>query len=43
MIADEPQVLRLMFNEPVAPLVMRLTAPDGKQIEPKVYFRVRWP
>ena len=36
VIADAPRAVRLMFNEPVAPLVMRLIAPDGKQIEPKV-------
>ena len=36
IVADAPRVMRLMFNEPVAPLVMRLIAPDGEQIESKV-------
>src|SRR5207248_11793786 len=31
-----PEVLKLIFNEPVAPLVMRLIAPNGEVITPSV-------
>jgi copper transport protein len=34
--ADPPALLRLTFNEPVTPLVMRLIAPDGSAITPAV-------
>lgn len=29
LVAEPPAMLRLTFNEPVTPLVMRLIAPDG--------------
>jgi copper transport protein len=29
ILAEPPATLRLTFNEPVTPLVMRLVAPDG--------------
>lgn len=35
VLADAPRILRLTFNEPVAPLVMRIIGPDGSQMEPK--------
>src|SRR5262245_13628289 len=34
MLAEPPAVLRLTFNEPVSPLVMRLIGPSGEVITP---------
>jgi copper transport protein len=34
LVAEAPAVLRLTFNEPVTPLVMRLIAPDGTASTP---------
>jgi copper transport protein len=34
MLAEPPTVLRLTFNEPVSPLVMRLIGPSGEVITP---------
>ena len=34
MLASSPAVLKLTFNEPVSPLVMRLIGPDGAVIAP---------
>src|SRR5262245_31956560 len=34
MLAEPPAVLRLNFNEPVSPLVMRLIGPSGEVITP---------
>jgi copper transport protein len=34
LVAEPPSELRLMFNEPVTPLVMRLIAPDGTATTP---------
>jgi copper transport protein len=36
VLADAPKVLRLDFNEPVSPLVLRLIGPDGQASAPKV-------
>jgi len=36
VLADSPATLRLNFNEPVTPLVMRLIGPDGAAITPTV-------
>ena len=34
VLAQAPAVLRLSFNEPVTPLVMRLIGPDGEAVTP---------
>jgi copper transport protein len=34
MLSEPPAVLRLIFNEPVSPLVMRLIGPSGEVIAP---------
>ena len=34
MLAEPPAVLKLVFNEPVSPLVMRLIGPSGEVIAP---------
>jgi copper transport protein len=36
MLAQAPATLRLTFNEPVSPLVMRLVAPSGEVISPQI-------
>jgi len=36
MLAQAPATLRLTFNEPVSPLVMRLVAPIGDVISPQI-------
>lgn len=35
MLAEPPAVLKLVFNEPVSPLVMRLIGPSGEVIAPE--------
>ena len=39
LVAQPPAALRLTFNEPVSPLVMRLIAPDGTSTTPKASGR----
>ena len=34
VLAQSPETLRLIFNEPITPLVMRLIAPSGEVITP---------
>ena len=36
VLADPPATLRLTFNEPVTPLVMRLIGPNGEPVTPTV-------
>jgi copper transport protein len=36
MLADPPATLKLTFNEPVSPLVLRLTGPGGEMLTPSV-------
>jgi copper transport protein len=36
VLADPPKTLKLDFNEPVSPLVLRLIGPDGQALTPKV-------
>jgi copper transport protein len=36
VLADAPKVLKLDFNEPVSPLVLRLIGPDGQALTPAV-------
>src|SRR5258708_2522934 len=35
-LAEAPKTLRLSFNEPVAPLVVRLIGPSGEAVMPEV-------
>src|SRR5258708_29511362 len=35
-VADSPAVLKLTFNEPVSPLVVRLIGPTGEAVTPVV-------
>jgi copper transport protein len=36
VLAETPKALKLDFNEPVSPLVLRLIGPDGQALTPKV-------
>jgi copper transport protein len=36
VLAEAPATLKLIFNEPVSPLVFRLIGPDGAAVTPKV-------
>jgi copper transport protein len=35
VLAEAPKALRLTFNEPVSPLIMRIIGPDGEMISPQ--------